>query len=626
MERHNDNCDLNMIQVEGIGNMRMRNQLAKVLSVTSVALVVIATLVVMMPTVRAEPYETGDELASLAVERGFMGTVFGDDGLLYVLGGYSDLAADALDSVLIYDVSAGTTTSGKGMDVGVINPGCVKGNDGKIYVLGGYNDTVIYPLSTQIYDPIANDWTIGANLPRAMYWPAAAVGDDGRIFLFGGYDWGVSINSTLIYDPVADEWDYGADLPTPRYGATAVTLANGSIAVIGGEADFVVLSTVEIYDPVSNSWSVAEPLGTPRRSGGAALGNNGLLYSFGGTGTGGLFAPPSAPRLERSSGGSWDNSDYAPIYARQGFGTAVDKFDRVFIVGGYDGSDMLPNIEYFIASDITESLDLVISAPADGSIVSGTVSVEVILKNGASASPDPVATIDFLVDGVWQETQMGANSWIFLWDSTGLPNLSTHTLTVRAFFYDSTVKEDSVTVTATDRSVEERMASIEQQLADVQTQLADIQSQLAAQDANLTAINLQLAGMMTGLLQIQLALVDLGNGLMMMGAAQAAAMDQLNLTLDGLMLQLNAFQAQVTAIQNSLVGFQTQVNDIDNKTDDFQEQIDRVEDKVDDFQEQVDRVENKADTAAVYGLVTMVLIIVIIVLLALMFMMGRKKP
>jgi uncharacterized coiled-coil protein SlyX/N-acetylneuraminic acid mutarotase len=558
------------IPTEGIGNMRMRYELAKTLAFSSIALVMMAGLAASAPIAAAEPYDTGYGLSPLSAPRAYAGAAFGDDELLYVLGGYDGISGYTLSSVLVYDVSTGLTAYGSSMPVGVINAGCVKGLDGRIYVMGGYNTTVVYPLSTQIYNTSTNSWATGANLPRAMYWTTAALGTDGRIFLFGGYDFGSAINSTLIYDPLRNIWTYGADLPTPRWSASAVTLANGSIAVIGGVDGLTAVNTVEVYDPVDDSWYTAEPLGTARRGGASALGMNGHLYYFGGTQSWGLYGNPVYSLIERNVDGSWEASDYSLWYAREGFGTAVDKHGRVFVVGGYSGSDVVPYVEYLIMSEITEQLDLVITSPSEGDVVSGVVAVDVTLKNGAFIWWSPVLTIDFLVDGVWHESQMGASSWTFLWDTAGLPDMSAHTLTVRAFFQDLTVKEDSVTVTVSHLSMEERVAAIEQQLV-------DLESQLAAQDANLTALSAQVAALQAQLLALQAALVAMGD-------AQSAAMDDLNATLADLQLQLDAFQ------------------------------------------EQIDRLESKADTGGTYGVVTMLLVIIVVVLLAVMLVMARKKP
>lgn len=545
----------------------------------------LSAMIVLVPTSKAEPVELGTSLTPLPAPRAFAGAAVGDDGRLYVVGGIDSSMSVESDTVIIYNTTTGSSTYGHKMQVGVYAAVCVKAASGKIYVVGGWNSTAgAVVATTQIYDPVLDSWTTGAPMPTAMYYGTATLGADGKIYAFGGWNSG-PLDDTQIYDPVGNSWASGAAMPVKKWGLSSVTVGPNSIMVIGGgNYSSAATSRVDVYNPSSDSWSPAAPMNTPKCHAGAAMGRNGFAYSLGGSDSPGAFsAGTEYDTIERYdvAANSWELSSDTLSQARSAFGAAVDEFGRVFIAGGFTVAlDALSSVEMFLPSTISPVNTLVIVSPTDGSTVSGTVAVQVIVDNGFGWN---YLGVDLLVDGVVTETQVTATSWTFLWDASALSDQSSHTLTARGYLFSGAVSEDTITVTVASQSVEDTVAAIEQQLADIQTHLADLQAQLAIQNVSLAALSVQASMLQAQLTGLQLGLVAMATG-------QAAAMAQLNVTIAGLLQQLADFQTQL-----------------------------------DNFQTQIDRVENKADNAGMIGIVTVVLVVIVLVLLALMFMAMRKK-
>jgi len=566
-------------------------------------------LAAIVPSASAAPYESYSWIGDLSEPRHSAAAAAGLDDKIYMIGGF-DSGWNIMSSVLIFDPVTGETSYGASMPTGVWGAAAVRVANGSLLVFGGYSSLGTIQ-GVQIYDPVADSWSIGPVMPKALYWVAACVGADSRVYVFGGVEsTGDPGNSTMILNTVSNSWSYGDDLLTPRWGSSAVLIPSGSMMLIGGATSAGAHNVVETYDPVADSWSSGENLSNTRTVGGAVAARNGQVYYFGGQ-----YYPyvwsydseiySSAERLDLSGGVPWETIGGIHVAS---FGMCVDSYDRAFIVGGWDGTNARGEVYVWVFAEISSPYQVVITSPADGSIVSDAVTVEAEVVNWMGGGLwAPLMGIDLFVDGVLYESQAGGWSGSFVWDTTALADGSDHTLMVRGYHLDGKVVEDSVTVTVSSESVEESVAAIGQQLAGIQMQIGAMivamaeanASTMAYLDAQLGALQgvllLIIQGMEdanastmaylnTQLNTLQGILTQIGNGLTAMGAGQTAAMTDLNATLADLQLQL------------------------------------------DDFQEQIDRVENKADTAGTYGIVTMVLVIIIIALVALMLMMARKKP
>jgi hypothetical protein len=226
---------------------------------------------------------------------------------------------------------------------------------------------------------------------------------------------------------------------------------------------------------------------------------------------------------------------------------------------------------------------LEIVSPTDGSIVDGLVTISVMYSTPNVGMP----VIEVFVDGVFLDSQTApwfSSAVDFVWDTTGLTVGSTHVISVRGTLWNGELREDSVTVTVTDQSVEAALAALQLQLVDVQMGLYAMMVAMAEANAS------TMAYLQTQLAILQGALTQIGAGLTQLAAGSV----ELNATLTATLVNL----------QGQLGDFQTQL---------------------DDFQVQIDRIENKADTAGTFGIVTMVLVLIIVALLALNMLMARKK-
>ena len=566
--------------------MKSVERLNKAFAGSCATLLLFALLMAFATHVAAEPTEVNTGLPDLAAPRAGAGVEIGDDGLIYIFGGWEDFGAFAqtVDTVLIYNPETGQTDFGPTMTVGVGGAASAKGLDGEIYLFGGYNSTVAnYYNGVQIFDPATSTWVTDTPMPANSYMGGAACGVDGRLYVFGG--WTVAtgaINYTLIYDPgsLGTKWSYGTDLPDPRWAPGVVTVSDTQIMVAGGSDFGGIVGATSFYNPVTNEWSDGGDLMTARHSFGLAMGRNGYAYAIGGTSYWAWpnYDPPdpSLSSVERYdfAAGAWELADVSLSYSRSFQGTVVNANGFVISVGGWDGTSTLVSVEAFLPSNVTGLTELEIVSPSDGSIVSGTVDVQVTIKNNVGFSW--FMSMDFLVDGALIETQWSGSSWTFLWNTSSLLDGSMHTITARGYDWDMSIVEDSITVTVWSQSVEERVAALQQQLADALAQLADLRAQLAIQDTNLTALRAQTTELQAQVTALQAALVA-------MDASQTAAMNGLNATLADLQQQLNDMQAQL------------------------------------------DKVKTTSSSGSMWGMVDLVLIIVVIVLLVLMLMMSRKK-
>lgn len=567
--------------------MDMRNSLRKGIACACVALMLFSVPLALAPSGKAEPIETGSIVGAFAEPRTNAGVAMIGDRI-YIIGGMATVPAPWFnDSVVIFNVTTGKTTYGQKMPVGVGLASCLKGSDGRIYIFGGINYTLGWMMTTQIYSPRTDSWSYGAIMPRSTGYSASAVGPDGRFYIFGGVDGGTPINSTLIYNPTTDAWTYGKPMPNTRMSAFALRHSS-NIMVIGGLIGGAT-NTVDIYEPASDSWSSGLQLNFNKAASGAAVGRNGMLYSFGGADDWSTAPDPRLiheefERYDPRTGGPWlVSDDHSMIAPRAYFGTVMDDYGRVYMVGGHDGYGVSNIVEFFLPSDVTGTTEIAITSPADGAIVSGMVAVTVDIRNNPSPWSFPFMMVDLYVDGVLRESQLYALSWTFLWDTSGIPDSTTHVLMIRAHGWDASVNEDSIAVTVWSQSPEERIAEIQQRIVNLETEMNTLISALEADIAALQA------------------------------------------DIDAQSSDIQSLLAQVTALQAALNALLTTVSSNDAAVD---AQLGALSDKLDALETSMNDTAETVDTkmSSTIGFVNLGLVVVVILLLAMMLVTSRKKP
>jgi len=536
-------------------------------------LVVSATMFVWaVPVAAEEPYETMIAADPLGAARYVVASAY-HEGKIYIAGGYPVGGWPMMDSTLIYDVETGATAFGPNMPHGTDAPFYTQLPDGRLFVMGGFNATT----SVQIFDPVAEEWTETVNpIPTGIAWGPAAAGANGLIYCFGGWP---NMNSTYVYDPETDSWHYGADVPIPVRAATALAYKPDAIYVMGGYNTLgAVQNAVQVYDPLTDTWSSASPMTVGVSHAVSTVARNGYVYVFGGTN--GVFSnDPAVATIQRYDVASdaWDYAGVSLSEPRGGYpGLATDGYGRVFVLGGFNGVDATASVDMLLMSSISGTSEVQIVSPTDGSIVSGIVPVNVNMKNNLGWWR---AAADLFVDGALYETQTAGIEWWFMWDTTGLPDGSVHTLLARVYGYDGSVAEASVSVTVSALSTEEKIAALEDQISALGDQIAAVQDQLSDQ---ISAVDNRTDDLEAQLVALEAMLEDLSDEVDVSNSTQSAKLQDLEDALASL-------EEQLTALQ-----------------------------------EGQDNVKTSADSSITWGMVNLGLLIVVIVLLALMFVMSRK--
>ena len=577
----------------------------RAISVVIVFALAFGALAVSAPSAKAELAEMVNTVGALPEERVYP-TAVEIDGSIYLFGGFvADLYGSieaSLDTVLIYDIATGETTMGTEMTYGVALSQSAVGDDGLVYVFGGYNSTYSYITSVQIYDPASDTWTDGAAAPLRLGGAQAVSGPDGKFYLFGAGLWS-STNSTLIYDSVLDSWSYGSDQPFDGGIRGAVLLNDTSILVCGGQDTFVnvVVDYAEIYDISTDTFTGVSTMPQASNFGGAALARNGMAYFLGGT-TGDWIDSGtvlSTIQVYDPVSDEWWESAYDSLPSgRAGFATVTDEYGRIFVIGGYNGASTVSSVVMIVSADIALDNMRIIS-PYDGAVVSGDVVVTVSITNINTYA----TAMDFYVDSELMETQFLtffiSADWIFVWDTNGVLDGSTHELWVRAYMFDGSIQEASVTVTYSAYSVEERLAMLENQIASLGVDLSDLQYNLSVLQDSVDAQALDIVALQDAIDAVQAEMALLSADIVAL-SSDVDDMDQANAD-------------RIAALEDSLA-------DLESSVDDLMSALSTLENSTSDVQSSVD---NKMDS--VLGFAVIGLLVVVILLLIVMMMSGRKS-
>ncbi len=255
------------------------------------------------------------------------------NGKIYIIGGLEEVAS-SLDETPVNEAYNPLTNSWEiksSMPTPRQSMASVVDN-GIIYVIGGYSNLVsTYFGLVETYNPATNSWSI----LQPMNYPRSSLGAEvvnGKIYAIGGDDDIGNLNTLEEYNISTNTWTLKTPMPTARNGF-ATCVVNGKIYVIGGAIEGVTSSydLVEIYDPQTNSWTTGSPMPTAREAL-VAESYNDKIYAIGG-GTGLLFANLFSTVEEFDTQiGSWSNSTPMPT-ARWGSSSTI--YDgKIYVFGG----------------------------------------------------------------------------------------------------------------------------------------------------------------------------------------------------------------------------------------------------------------------------------------------------
>lgn len=308
------------------------------------------------------------------------GAAFGYNGYIYVVGGYdagSGVLADIeFAKVNVSDGSIGTFATSAvtinqrwGLSVPVSNSyayvigGCSSGNSPNC------NNGGLQPVvqTFQIYNNDSGspaDYGVGANLFGTDRMGAGATIYNGYIYVAGGCtgtsDCSATTNS-VQYAPIdangsIGSWSAGGNLPA-SVGWGKLVSAGGSLYYVGGQNSSGTAQTAVYYTTgISSgnpSWSTASNgLPAARAQAGTAVWND-RIYAIGGNGSGtgcsGGVCNTVYVSPQLSSGGNissaWSTTSSSFNVARSGL-TAIAYANNLYLLGGYDGSNYLSDVQF----------------------------------------------------------------------------------------------------------------------------------------------------------------------------------------------------------------------------------------------------------------------------------------
>ncbi len=461
----------------------MKNKTAIMLTTIFVISFVFASASQLMPGfAESMPSPSWRTKAAMPTARGQAAVITGDDGLIYVMGGYNN--TDELTTVEAYNPATNTWTTKAEMPQKTRGAAVAKGTDGIIYVIGGYVSTWIN--TVQAYNTTSNTWTTKTSIPISVWMAGATTGLDGRIYVIGGEN---AETKTQIYTPSTDTWTSGLDMTTGRTELGVIRGADGLIYAIGGESGSA-LSVVEAYNPTANTWATKASMPSPRLEFGVAVGLDGKIYVVGGgTSYGNNLGPffndvyiyDHATNTWSVPG--WPESKMPT--ARKEFSVAMDMNGRLYAIGGANGEYLNTNEQAIIDNAVPSAyIDSISPNPAirgqsisfsghgtdsDGSIKAykWRSSINGTLSDSASFA---VSTLVVGIHSVYFSVQDDTGAW------------SSEVMAVLTV--NKPVSED-----ATYQQLQNVNQSLTQDISDLKTQadnLAQRYSNLAEQNANLT--------------------------------------------------------------------------------------------------------------------------------------------
>ncbi|XP_053635521.2 kelch-like protein 20 isoform X2 [Cherax quadricarinatus] len=215
-------------------------------------------------------------------------------------------------------------------------------HDNLVYILGGQTNST-FLASCECYRVLTNTWHQLCDLPAPVHGAAAAF-LDGVLYFAGGKSHEKYENQLLVYDENNVSWVPRGPLSRGR-GHFGMVALHGSLYAVGGICSYggtsQVLSTCEKFDPGSDTWTPIAPLGQARAYLGVAVIHD-KLYAIGGyDGSRWLSSVEKYDPLRDQ----W-TSVSSMISARSSFGVTVSH-GRIFCLGGFSGESNLNTVEKY---------------------------------------------------------------------------------------------------------------------------------------------------------------------------------------------------------------------------------------------------------------------------------------
>ena len=313
-----------------------------VIVVASIGLMCLMALSVVAPVASAATAPSWNYAFPMGEARSQATVIQADNGVVYVIGGYTTTATTATTLNSAYNPSTGTWTNLAPLPIATRGACGGIGSDGRIYVFDGTID------GTQMYNITTDSWSAGTPEPGVgNIWEGKSAINGDRAYVFGGeLGGGTHGKWTSIYDMTTDSWSSGADMP---YGVKAgAVVADGENAYYFGGQNVSGLATTNVsrYNFASDSWSMLAPLPSAVCAEGAVIAPDGLIYVFGGANTAmntGMGAVYSDTYTYDRSSNTWATVNDMNV-ARAWLGAAVSD-NKVLAIGGNTPSTVYSVVE-----------------------------------------------------------------------------------------------------------------------------------------------------------------------------------------------------------------------------------------------------------------------------------------
>lgn len=226
--------------------------------------------------------------------------------------------------------------------------------NGIIYVISGLGDDG-WSSRVEAYDPVNDSWDRLSSKPTAVANVDAAV-VNGLIYVPGGLDETNAVRDVLeVYDPRADLWTMAAPLPVPLC-AYAIAPFGPGFYLFGGWNGRDYLDSVYYYDVVSNTWREEERLRAARGFAAATTVEE-RIYLIGGYDGSDEYSLCESyqPALAAADQDPWRS--HAPMRTARAGHSAVAFQGNVYVVGGGWDHAFTYNERYDLANNAWSSFE-----------------------------------------------------------------------------------------------------------------------------------------------------------------------------------------------------------------------------------------------------------------------------
>lgn len=407
---------------------------------------------------------------SMIIARAFHTATLLINGKVLITGG-KDNNNTVRGTAELYDPSTGQFTSTGSMNLAREFHTATGLANGKVLVAGGDDGNNFGPANTaEIYDPASGSFSFTANqMAHDHFEHAAALLANGKVLVAGGFDSTLNAASWAeLYDPASDSFSSTGNMNVARKDFTLTPLSDSQVLVVGSSAFTsngpTDVNTAELYDPSSGTFAfTGNTVSSGRVFHVAALLSDGQVLIAGGDATAELYTPPSMPEVKISSpingatvAGTtslftevasnvlWINvyidGSYlvsSPPYEFSWNTTKLSNGSHMVSIKGFNGSNTQVGSDSIHVTVANGTSPVKITAPPNGSTVSGTVSIQTQIGS-------QVLWENIYIDGHYFASSPPDN---FNWNSATVPN-GAHTISAKAFnSSDQQIGSDQVTVT-----------------------------------------------------------------------------------------------------------------------------------------------------------------------------------